>query len=273
VPLTAGGKLKIVASSDLGGLGAKDGSPVEYNWVLPGIAPLLLPWLVILALLTLKPNRCVAAWLIWLPLGCVIALTLAPPSFLPPGTNFFLDAIAALAIGFAAVWLLSTYLRRQNRLLTFLCVLLALAGFSVLTAVSRQGLSLLTVESLQIGIVLAVAVLASAAALILGGLICRDRYRPAGLYLWLLVLLAGVWLVIAAPCFVAALVGSGGGIAWSEFFIPVLAVATVNYATLLPFLILSSASPFFRERLKALLHVKPEAPPMMAPLPDAGLKT
>ena len=66
---------------------------------------------------------------------------------------------------------------------------------------------------------------------------------------------------------------SGGRIAWSEFFVPVLAVAAVNFATLLPFLILSSASPFFRERLKALLHVKPEAPPAIAPLPDASVKT
>ena len=76
-------------------------------------------------------------------------------------------------------------------------------------------------------------------------------------------MLAVVWLVIAAPFFLIALIASGGRIAWSEFFVPVLAVATVNFATLLPFLILSSASPFFRERLKALLHVKPEAPPVL----------
>ena len=128
MPLTAGGKLTIVASADLGALGAKDGSPVDYNWALPGIAPLLLPWLAILGLLALKPNRCAAAWLIWLPLGCVIAFTLPPP-ILPSGTDFFLDVIAALAVGLAAVWLLSNYLRRPHRLLTFLCVLLALAGF------------------------------------------------------------------------------------------------------------------------------------------------
>jgi hypothetical protein len=273
VPLTAGGKLTIVASSDLGALGSRDGSPIAYNWVLPGIAPLLLPWLVILGLLALKPNRCAAAWLIWLPLGCVMAFTLAPLPILPEGTNFFLDAITALAVGLAAVWLLTSYLRQQHRLLTFLGVLLALAGFSVMAAVAKQGVSLLAVESLQIGIVLAVAVLASAMALSLGGLICRGRYRPSGLYLWLLALLVVIWLVIAMPFFAIAVMASSGGIPWSEFFIPVLAVATANYATLLPFLILSSANPFFRERLKALLHVKPEAPPVIAPLPVASLNT
>jgi hypothetical protein len=277
VPLTAGGKLTLVASTDLGGLGAKDGSPVPYNWVLPGIAPFLLPWLIILVLLVLKPNRCAAAWLIWLPLGCVVVLTQNTPSFLPSGADFLLDAIAALAIGLAAVWLLAGYLRPQNRFVTFLCVLPALAGFSLLAMVAKQGLSLLTLEtyaeSLQIGIVLAVAVLASAAALSLCGLVCRGRYRPLGLYLWPLLLLAALWLVMAAPFFVFALLASGGSIPWSEFFIPVLMVAVVNYATLLPFIILSSASPFYRGRLKALLQVKPVVPPVMPPGPETGLKT
>ena len=276
MPLTAAGKLTIVASSDLGALGSRDGSPIAYNWVLPGVAPQLLPWLVILGLLALKTNRCASAWLIWLPLGCVIAFTLAPLPVLPSGTDFFLDVIAALAVGLAAVWLLSNYLRQQHRFVTFLCLLPALAGFSVLAAVAKQGLSLLTVESLQVGIVLAVAVLASSVALSLGGLICRGRYRPAGLYLWLLILLAGVWLAVTVPFFLFAVVVSGGNISWgswSGFFIPVFAMAMVNFATLLPFLILSSASAFFRERLKTLLHVKPEAPPLNAPLPDASLKT
>jgi len=272
VPLTAGGKLTIVASSDLGALGSRDGAPVTYDWVLPGFAPLLLPWLAILALLALKPNRCASAWLIWLPLGCVFGFTLSPPEFMPSGSNFFLDVIAALAIGLAAIWLLSDYLRRQNRFLTFLCVLMALAGFSLLAAIGKQGVNLLEIDSLQIGITLAVGVLASAVALTLAGLICRSHYRPAALYLWLLVLLAGVWLIITAPVFLLAVLSSGGSIPWSEFFIPIVGVATVNFATLLPFVVLSSASPFFRERLKALLHVRPVTPPIISPPPEAGLK-
>ena len=272
MPLTAGGKLTIVASANLGELGSQNGLPVTYEWVLPGVAPLLLPWLAILGLLALKPNRSAGAWLIWLPLGCVFLLTLAPPSFLPAGTNFLLDAVAALAVGLAAVWLLSNYLRRKNRLLTFLSVLLALAGFSMVAGVARQGWNLLEVESLQIGIVLAVGVLASAVALNLAGLICRRRYNPNALYLWLLVLLIGVWLVITLPFFLIAMMAKASLVEWSEFFIPVLSVATVNFVTLLPFLILSSASPLFRERLRTLLHVKPETPPVMAPLPEAALK-
>jgi len=272
VPLRAAGKLSIVASSDLGALGSKEGSPVIYDWVLPSLAPLLLPWLVTLGLLALKPNRCAAAWWIWLPLGCLIAFTLAPLDIMPSATDILLDGIGALAAGLGAVWLLSDYLRRSHRFMTFLCILLALAGFSALAFVSQQSGSF-TIETLQAGIVLAVGVLVSSAALSLAGLICRGRCRRVGLYGWLLILLVVIWLGITAPFFVFALMSSGGMIGWNVFFVFVLTVAVVHFATLLPFLILSSASPFYRERLKALLHVKPETPPLIAPLPDAGLKT
>jgi hypothetical protein len=274
VPLTTGGKLKIVASADLGGLGAKDGAPVEYDWALPGFAPLLLPWLMILGLLALKPNRRAAAWLIWLPVGCVSVLTLLPPD-MPGGANFFLDAIAALAFGLAAVWLLPTYLRQSHRVVTFFCVLFALAFFSGLAFVFRQGWSLLNSNTLESGVVLGVGMFASTVALSLGGWICRARFRPAGFYVWLLVSLAAIWLMLAAPFFIIAEISDGGRIPLSEFFLPVLAVAAGNFLLLLPFLILSSASSFYRDRLKLLLNLKPVAPPLLnAPaVAESNLKT
>ena len=274
MPLTVGGNLKIVASANLGGLGARDGAPVEYDWVLPGFAPLLLPWLVTLGLLALKPNRRAAAWLIWLPLGCVAALTILPPE-MPGGANFLLDAIAALAFGLAAVWLLSNYLRQSHRILTFFCVLFALAFFGGLAFVFRQGWSLLGRDTLESGVVLGMGTFASALALSLGGWICRNRFRPAGFYVWLLLAFLVVWLLVAAPFFIFAEISDGGRIPLSEFFTPVLAVAAGNFVLLLPFLILSSASAFYRERLKMLLNLKPVAPPLLnAPaVAEANLKT
>jgi hypothetical protein len=254
----------------LGGLGNKDGLPVAYTWVLPGIAPLLLPWLAVLALLTLKPNRRAAAWLIWLPLGCVMGLTLSPMDVLPSNAQPLLDIIPALAIGLAAVWLLSNYLKRRRRFVTLLCILLALAGFSALSFLSAQGADF-GAETVLGGILLGVGALISVIAFTLAGLICRSRYRPVGIYLWLLVLLPGLWLVISLPFFLIAAVSSGGRFPWSEFVVPVLSVALGNFALFLPFLILASASPFFRDRLKSLLHVKPETPPMIAPVPATNL--
>jgi hypothetical protein len=63
-----------------------------------------------------------------------------------------------------------------------------------------------------------------------------------------------------------AVASSGSGLPWNEFFVPILGVAGANFALLLPFLILSSASPYYRERLKWLLHVPPPAPPAL-PIP------
>jgi hypothetical protein len=254
--------LKIVASSDLGPLGSREGVPIMYHWVMPSLAPMLLPWLLVLGLLALKTNRTAAAWLIWLPLGCVMAFVFAP-SLLPSGADFFLDIIAALAIGYAATWLLAHQLRRQHGFLTFLCTLLALAVSCLLAFAFREVGNGLSFETLPITMVLAFGALVTSIALSLDGLICRHRYRPAGLYLWLFLMLLGLWLLVAAPFFLMALIMSGTGQDWSDFFIPVLAVAMFHFATLLPFLILSSACPFYRERLKALLHVKTEITPTL----------
>ena len=260
MPLTAGGHLAIIASCDLGGLGSKEGPAVDYYWVLPNIAPMLLPWLAILGLLAAKPNRCAAAWLIWLPFGCVMVLTQAATFYMPPGSNFLLDVISALAAGLAALWLLSKYLRRQHRFVTFLRLLPALAGFSLFALVARQGLEF-TLETPQACIVLAVAAFVTALAISFGGLICQRRCRPIRLYAWLLLLLVAAWLVIVTPFLVFEVMNTWGSTPWSEFFLPVALVAAINFATLLPFLILSSASPFFRERLHALLNIKPEEAP------------
>jgi hypothetical protein len=265
VPLTAAGNLRIVASSDLGGLGDKAGAPVEYNWVLPSLAPQLLPWVLLLVLLALKPNRCAQAWTIWLPVGCALALSLLPIDW-PSGADFLLDDFGALVLGVAAVWLLAGYLRRSHRVVTFFCVLFALAGFSLLAFLFKQSGNQLDFELLPFAILLGVGVFTSAFALSVAGWICRRRFRPAGLCVWLLVSLLVLWLAIAAPFFIFALVASGNQIPWSEFLIPVLGMAAGNFALLLPFLILSAAHPYYRERLKSLLHVQTMAPPLLAPL-------
>jgi len=252
-----------VASSDLGGLGSKAGSAVTYDWTLPSLAPLFLPWLLILGLLMLQPNRRGEAWWIWLPLGCMAALgSLASSDLLSSsGFGIFFQAAIALAFGFAAVWLLSDYLGRSHRLLTWLCILPTLAGFSILAFVAREGWDSAASEILQVGILLAVSTLAISVALSLTGLLCRSRYRPVGLYLWLLALLAAVWLLVTAPFFIFAMIASGGQIPWLSFFTVVFAVSGLSFAALLPFLILSSCSPLFRERLKMLLNASREVPP------------
>ena len=268
-----------MAISDLGGLGAKEGAPVSYRWIPPSLIPSFLPWLAVLLLFLVKSNRCGSAWWIWLPLGCVTAMELMSQSalaFLPSGTaDIFLEMAGSLAFGVAAVWLLAPQLARSHRFITFLCLAPTLAGFSLFSFVIRQDW---TVERaavvLAMLVPLVIGALVMAMTVLLSGLACRGRYRPLGLYLWIFLSLLVLWLVIAAPFFGFAMITSGGQVPWSEFFIVILIMTIVSFGTLLPFLILSSASPFFRERLKKLLHVKPEVPPILnVSGPNMGLNS
>ena len=265
-------------------MGTTEGPPVAYHLPSTNLIPLLLPWLAILALLALKPNRGWFAWWIWVPLFCLAAGW----HWLQPGwqgtrsslPNDVVDALfdvpRALAFGVAALWLLAPYVGRRQRLSTPLGMFLVLAAFGVFSCAVTAGLGNgavvpdvsainnqfaiaagLDEGSAQIVSLVLLAVVI-AAAMGLSGLACRGRYLPFRLCLWLFGALLAVVFAAGGLLYVLGLMTSGGRIEWSLFFISVLVVAAVIFATLLPFLILSSASPFFRERLKALLHMKSE---------------
>jgi len=232
---------------------------------------LLVPWLGILLLLLLRANRSAQAWLIWLPLIAVLAIQIAARrvlDFLPSEVEFFFEVIGALAFGLAAVWLTSHSYGPRHRLLAFLGMLGILAGCGILTAAVRQTWDSGLQETLPIGILLGFCVLVSPIALSLAGLSCRRRYRPAALFLWVLVWLTAVSFVFAAPFLVFAMLVSGGEAPWGQFIGGILIVAAVCLGTLTPFLVLSFTSAFFKQRLQELLRLGGnEGPPVLTPVP------
>ncbi len=260
----------MVASADLAGMGAKEGAPVTYDWTASSMMPLAVPWLVILLLLGLKPNRGLRSWWIWLPLACLEVVGNAPTTaieFLPSSLlDTFLEVIGALGFGLAAVWLLSTYLRRTHPFLTFLGLLFTLAGISVSTFLVRQGSDIISFETLEIGILIVASVLVISVALGLAGLLCRGRYRPFLLLVGLVVSLLAAWLMAIAPFVVFMLMG-GGAVAGIAFLISsVLVMTGVSFMVLLPFLVLAFANALFRDRIKNLLHwQRTVAPPPIIP--------
>ena len=260
----------MVAYTDLGGLGSKQGAAVTYDWTAPSLIPQALPWLAILALLLLKPNRCASAWWIWIPLALVGGVASLPESVLEllPSSRFeiFLELISALGFGLAAVWLLSSYLGWRHRMLAFLGVLLAQAGFSLLAFVTRQGWEEAGLETLQLGIALAASALVISVALSLAGLVCRGRYSWLRLPVWLITALVVLWLLVLGPFFIFAMFSSGGNIPLLALA-GIVAVATgITFGVLLPFLLLAFANGFYRERLKGLLHLGGAAqPPVITP--------
>jgi hypothetical protein len=260
----------VVAFADLGGLGPKQGAPVVYDWVMPSLMPQVLPWLAILVLLMLKPNRCASAWWVLVPLGCVAGVAGVPQSWLEllPSAQFeiFLEWIGALGFGLAAMWLLSSYLAWRHRLLTFLGMLVAQMGFSLLAFAIRQGWEETGPETAQIGIALAVSVLVISVAVSLAGLVCRGRYGWLRLTLWVMAALVVVWVLVIGPFFIIAVVSSGDNVPMVALFGIVGVAAGITFGVLLPFLVLSFANGFYRERLKGLLHLGGAAsPPMIAP--------
>jgi len=260
----------VAASAELGGLGAKEGAPVTYDWTASSLMPLALPWLAVLLLLGLKPNRGLQSWWIWVPLACLEAAGNTPTTgieFLPSSVlDIFLEVITALGFGLAAVWLLSTYLRRTHPFLTFLGLLFTLAGISVSTFLVRQGSDIISFEILEIGILIVANVLVISVALGLAGLLCRGRYRPFLLLVGLVVSLLAAWLMVIAPLVVFVLV-TGGVVAGIAFLVSsVLVMTGVSIMVILPFLVLAFANALFRDRIKNLLHWQcTVAPPIIPP--------
>jgi hypothetical protein len=266
--------LKIAAVSDLGGLGAKEGSPTVYNWTRPNPLPVLLPWLAVLFLLLLKPNRCAQAWWIWVPVGCVVAVGAASQSelgFIPSSLQDMLGGtVRAVGFGLAAVWLIAGYLGWKHRAVAWVGTLLALGGISLLSLAISQGLEGIGPEMLQGMILLAAAALVISVAITLAGLVCRGRYGALRLCLWLIAALLVVWLLVIGPFFVAAMIFSPGNVPVLALVGTVLSLAGVSFGVLLPFVILSFVSTFYRARLKDLLHLGREAaPPVIVPVTQA----
>ncbi len=270
VPLTAAGKLKVVAYADLGGLGPRQGAAVAYDWVAPSIVPQILPWLAVLALLLLKSNRCASAWWIWVPLGLVGGAACWPEpvlGYLPPSEiGPFLELISALGFGLAAVWLLAGCLAGKHRMLAFGGILLTLAAFAALAFLVRQDWEGFGVEALQVGIFLGASGLVISVALTLVGLVSRGRYGWLRLSLWLMAALVVLWLLIIGP-FLVIMALSTSGVPMLALFGAVGMAAGITFGVVLPFLVLSFANGFYRDRLKGLLHLGAAAtpPPVSTP--------
>ena len=263
-----------MAVSDLGGLGAKEGSPVVYNWTRPNPLPVLLPWLAVLLLLLLKPNRCAQAWWIWVPVGCVAgaeAVLRSELGFIPSSLQDMLGGtVGAVGFGLAAVWLIAGYLGWKHRAVAWVGTLLALGGMSLLAFVISQGLEGVGPQMFQGMILLAAGALVISLAITLAGLVYRGRYGVLRLCLWLITALLAVWLLLTGPFFAFAMIFSPSNVPVLALVGTVFALAGVSFGVLLPFLVLSFVNAFYRARLKDLLHVGREAdPPVIAPVTQA----
>ena len=259
-----------MAVSDLGGLGAREGAPVAYNWALPNLLPAMLPWLAILLLLLLKPNRCAQAWWIWVPVACVAimaAVLQSEAAFVPSSQREILsEAFNAAGFGLAAVWLVASYLGWRHRALAWVGTLLALGTFSLLAFSIKQAVEGFGPELVGGWVLLGAGALVISVAITLASLACRGREGVIRLCLWLGVALLGVWLLLIGPLALAAMIFSRGGLEVAAVAGVIVSLAAASFAAMLPFLVLAFANAFYGTRLKGLLHLgRDTAPPVLGP--------
>ena len=269
----------MVSYANLGGLGARAGIPVAHTWEPPPPEP---PWiitaapkglgilaaaLILLPLFLFRPNRCSAAWWIWLPVLISIPAGMTIACFLSDNEWTLAQAVGSLVIGQAAMWLLTPYLESRYRLVTFFKALPVLAGFSLLAFVP----ALLTRSGLWLDLrgylaaLLALASLAATLGLTLGGFSVRRRFGRSRFLVWLAVWTALAWMVIASPLFIIGTVK--GDIEWGPCLVAILCATGSSLALLLPMLLLSFFQPFYRARLLGFLKVPQPGPSAGAVVP------
>lgn len=262
----------MVVSHDLQGLGETDGPPVTVAWASPNLFPRLIPWLIVLVLLTLRPNRTAAAWLILLPLLVLAGLSTSVRqvfAFMPAEiADLVAGMLVSMSFGLAAVWLLADVLCHCNRFLAFLKMLGAIVCVSavacLLPAVWDEPIQ--GVAQLMFTGFLALVV---TGALTLAGWLSKRRYRPVALTVWTIFWCFVLWACVSSPFFIVDAVSSGG-FDWTEFLQGVAMAAGPTVVLVLPFLLLAFVTPFYRGRLKALLGLHSFPPPPVLETPTTG---
>jgi len=260
----------VVSYANLGGLGAREGTPVACTWEPPPPEPpqvyvaaahsiKLLPWLLmLLPLFLLRRNRCAAVWWIWLPavISAVAGITI---TCLTTGNEWSLtQAAGAFVVGLAALWLLMPYLGSRYRILACLKTLGVIAGFSVLGYVPTllaHNNGWLDFRPF-LAAFLALGSLAVTLALTFGGLSVRRRFGRIRFLCWLAVWTVLAWIAIATPFVIYAALESH--VDWGEPVLALLVISGVTVALLLPLVLLSFFQPFYRARFFDWLNL-PEA--------------
>jgi hypothetical protein len=248
-------------------LGEKEGEPAVYNWKWRYSAPGLAIWAVLVAAIVLvKPNRNTQALLVLVPLVAVSLVW----SFLRKAIGFPSSSVAALdqiivslTVGITVLWLLSHWLGNRNRFVIALLalVIIGLVGIAGAVSYPSEESSVQTVASL---LVAGLSALTLVLGFVLAGWWCRKRYSSWRFNLWL-----GVWTTVAGVgVFVILLAGIliAGCISgdlpddlltavWI-ILLTGLIFGGCTYLVVLPYVILSLRSQFFRERFYACLRLK-----------------
>jgi hypothetical protein len=260
-------------------LGTKQGPPVPFVWTLPGVLPLLLPWLVVLGLLALPANRTARAWWIWAPLVALAllgtGLGVAADAADNEGLSYMVQMAFAAAFGLAAVWLLGAGLARRCRAFSVVLTALAFAAVSLLAfVVSPMWEQLWDLRQYEPAIFLYLLLfwlaggLVYAGGLNLTGWMCRRQFSCLRVLLRLPFWLWVMWVVAGGLLGCVMTFVLKDNFEWMGILVVPILLALVSFGMILPYLILSFACSFYHERLKCLLRLPTVECSPAAPIPS-----
>ncbi len=278
------GHLSIVASQELGDLGSGQGTPTVFRWRWYYGVPSLALWaLILLVLILVRGNHSWQAWLILLPpsavivsLGMIARLVSMPPDMAEPMTDY----LVSLAATWTIVWLLGHWFAGLNRIAGFflaLTMMLALCSLSLYCALGMASVQELAIWLAVYGIGSFTLLLSTT----LSGMCCRGQYRP-GLFMAWMILWTFLASAISVPIVAMVVAGfEANGIVESLtvfvmalfsclIFGGILSVAL--YVMNLPFMLLATRSPFFRERFRQFFRMteEPLRVPTVRPIVAVG---
>jgi len=233
---------------------------IESGW--DRLALRLVPWLALLALFGLKPNRTRRAWWVLAPLLLEVV-----PAYTTMNSGVALSQLGQIllcsALASAALWLCAGLFPPARRLSAWLLAALVLAGFGLLAYLPLLGGPISDVGALLI--VIGLGPLTLLAGFVLAGLVCRRRF---GAVRFLLAHLLGVvvsFMILMLVLFIV--MGDLHNLGRNPVIFFVGAIyGAVFWVMMLPFLILALANRFYRARLVALVGPRAASPP-----PDGGM--
>jgi hypothetical protein len=242
--------LKFKATADLGGLGAKAGPEIAWQWSPPSRLPRFLPAVALLLLLLPKRNRCLQA--LWVAAPLALSLGLLEALWAIPGVGSdapdgVFEILLVVPFGLAGVWLLLPYLKARARFVTFLGMLATLELFSLLARPIVQqwegdsGTQETWIGVMVLGLLLSLTINLAAWR-------CQGRYDRRRLLAWLAFWIMAAWLIVFTV--MSVIEGPGPLLEMATAF---LIISAVSFGLLLPFLLLSFANTFYRRRLLACL--------------------
>lgn len=244
-------------SHDIGTLGPRAGQPVAHRWGIAAQAPRMVPWLALLALLCVGPNRDPRAWAVLVPPLLAKAIFIACERMAPAAAAQAVSALGtvvlSLCLAMGLLWEGSFALVSDSRRRDVLLTLAVLIPGSVLAALCASGLNThargYAIAVSLLGLVLLLSLLGA-------GFGCRRTYTP-GRYVRRLCVscVAGTCAVtLASLAVTAAVQGFGFGMLAQLAIVALVYIGLVSailVGILLSYLALPLWNSLYRERFYA----------------------